>query len=112
MEIQPRATSDLRGLKLLVGVLGVLVILGTALVIGVVIHRIYAKPAAPAPGVVPGVPAMLPAASNVLGRGEHVSGIAGAGGAVAIWVSGPEGDRILLLDPSSGRISLGLSATP
>lgn len=94
------------------GVLGVLVILGTALVIGVVIHRIYAKPAAPAPGVVPGVPAMLPAASNVLGRGEHVSGIAGAGGAVAIWVSGPEGDRILLLDPSSGRISLGLSATP
>ena len=94
------------------GVLGVLIVLGTALVIGVVIHRIYAKPAAPAPGVVPGVPAMLPAASNVLGRGEHVSGIAGAGGAVAIWVSGPEGDRILLLDPSSGRISLGLSATP
>jgi hypothetical protein len=112
MEIQPRGTSDLRGLKLLVGGLGVLVILGTALVIGVVIHRIYAKPDVPAPGVVPGVPAVLPAASNVLGRGEHVSGIAGAGGAVAIWVSGPEGDRVLLLDPGTGKISVGLSGAP
>jgi Family of unknown function (DUF6476) len=112
MEIQPRGTSDLRGLKLLVGGLGVLVILGTALVIGVVIHRIYAKPAAPAPEVVPGVPAVLPPASNVLGRGEHVSGIAGAGGVVAVWVSGPEGDRVLLLDPVSGKISVVLSGGP
>ena len=41
MQDQPR--QDLRGLKALVGIMGVLIVLGTALVIGVVIHRLYAR---------------------------------------------------------------------
>ena len=41
MQDQPR--QDLRALKALVGVMGVLIVLGTALVIGVVIHRLYAR---------------------------------------------------------------------
>ena len=71
MVTQARETGDLRGLKLLVGGLGVLVILGTALVIGVVIHRLYAKPAALAPGIIPGVvpgavPSVIPGAPAAL----------------------------------------------
>jgi hypothetical protein len=113
METQPRRTADLRGLKALVGILGVLVVLGTALVIGIVIHRIYGKPAAlaPASGSVPGMLPGLPA-SNVLAHGERIEGIAGAGGEVALWVSGPGGDRVLLLDPGTGRVAVGIASAP
>jgi hypothetical protein len=101
---QPR-TENLRGLKVLVGILGVLIVLGTALVIGVVIQRIYAKPEAasmstPVPG---GGPLVL------AGR-AHVSGIAAVGDEVAVWVSGPEGDQIWLLDPRTGRHFVAMTA--
>jgi hypothetical protein len=90
--------------------MGVLIVLGTALVIGVVIKRIYAKPAAPsmsamAPGVLPGAVA----ASAVLPAEAHIAGIAGAGGAIAVWVSGPGGDEVLLIDPASGAVRRALS---
>jgi len=93
----------LRALKALVAGLGVLILLGTALVAGVIIHRIYARvsppasmpagPAVPGPGVAP----------VKLAPGEHVAGIAAAGGALGVWVSGPQGDRVLLIDPASGQ---------
>jgi hypothetical protein len=88
-------------LKALVGVMGVLIILGTALVIGVIIQRIYAKPAAPSMPIA-GAPVKL-------APGEHVAGIAGAGGAIAVWVTGPAGDRILLIDPATGGLSVVLA---
>jgi hypothetical protein len=112
MAIQPRSGNDLRGLKALVGVLGVLVILGTALVIGIVIHRLYDKPAAAAPAAIPGLSLALPAAPSLLGHGEHISGIAGAGEELAIWVSGPAGDRVLLLDPATGKVAVAVSSGP
>ena len=112
MRDQPQA--DLRGLKVLVGGMGVLIVLGTAVVIGTVIHRIYArKPAASmvvAPLTVPGAPAGAMAV-GALAPGEHIAGIAGAGGDVAVWVNGPDGDRLLLVDPASGQVSVALSAT-
>jgi hypothetical protein len=111
MAIQPRSENDLRGLKALVGILGVLIILGTALVIGVVIHRIYGKPAAATPGTIQGASVAL-APSSLLARGEHISGIAGAGGELAIWVTGPAGDKVLLLDPATGKIGLAISTPP
>lgn len=117
--------TDLRGLKLLVGFLGVLIVLGTAVVVGVVIKRIYAKPEAASisnamiPGVaatptpVAGLPAAsLPAASQPaasLAPGEHIAGIAGAGAEFAVWVSGPGGDRLLLLNPQTGALSTVLA---
>ncbi len=91
-------------------ILGVLVILGTALVIGVVIHRIYGKRGGLAPAIVPGVSVALPAAPVALVRGERIAGIAGAGGDFAVWVTGPAGDRILLLDPATGRLATALTA--
>ncbi len=65
--------------------------LGTALVIGVVIQRIYAKPAAASMSAAPA-------------DGERVAGIAGAGGYVAVWESGPDGDRIVTIDPATGAM--------
>jgi hypothetical protein len=111
MAVQPRSANDLRGLKALVGILGALVVLGTALVIGIVIQRLYAKPAASAPAAVAGGSIALPGA-NLLGRGERIGGIAAAGGELAIWVSGPAGDRVLLLDPGTGKLTVAVSAPP
>jgi len=85
-------------LKAVVGILGVLIILGTAAVIGTVIHRLYARnPVASMP-----VAAQTEAAAG-LAPGERVAGIASAGGDLAVWVTGPKGDRVVLFDPASGR---------
>ncbi len=91
----------MRGLKALVGILGVLVVLGTALVIGVVIQRIYAKPAAPSMSAIAAPPA-----------GEHVAAIAAAGNYVAVWETGPQGDKILTINLATGAVQPVLSLPP
>ncbi len=83
--------------------MGVLIILGTALVIGVVINRLYARQ--DAPSIFTPAPVVATAA---LAPGEHIAGIAAAGADVAIWVTGPGGDRLLLLDPASGTLRTAL----
>jgi hypothetical protein len=98
----------LRGLKALVAGLGVLVVLGTATVIGVVIKRIYADPApastgsaaAPVPG---GGVVQLPA-------GAKITGLAAAGGDFAVAVSGPAGDQVWIVNPATGVRYVALSA--
>jgi hypothetical protein len=107
--MRDQSQGDLRGLKALVGIMGVLIILGTALVIGVVIHRIYARNGAPSmPAAVLAVPGAGGSAAT-LAPGERIAGIAAAGGDVAVWVSSPVGDRVLLIDPASGRVNVALS---
>ncbi|MGP8025555.1 MAG: hypothetical protein ACLPJJ_02390 [Acidocella sp.] len=114
MQGQPQ---NLRGLKALVGIMGVLIVIGTTVVIGTVIHRLYARFTAPPMPVAPLAAPMAPVAGNVpvaaaLAPGEHIAGIAGAGPDVAVWVSGPKGDRVLLLDPASGMVRVGLQSAP
>lgn len=93
--------------------MGVLIIIGTTVVVGTIIHRLYARfatpstaPAmaasAPAPGGV--AAAAPPAVVGQLAPGEHISGIAPAGTELAVWVSGPKGDRLLLLNPGTGQV--------
>jgi hypothetical protein len=101
-------------LKAVVGIMGVLIVLGTAVVVGTIVHRLYANAQRPsmAAGVVPppegsvppagasvgtpaGAPALLPA-------GAHIAGIAAAGDGVAVWISGPGGDQLWLVDPRTG----------
>jgi hypothetical protein len=114
MQDQPQ--TDLRGLKALVAILGALIVLGTAVVVGTVIHRLYARVSAPPSMVVAVAPPPVGVAPLAVGaalaKGERIEGIAGAGGDVAVWVNGPAGDRVLLLDPATGRVSVGLSAAP
>jgi hypothetical protein len=110
--------QNLRGLKALVGIMGVLIIIGTAVVIGTIIHRLYDRNSAPspmaaAPLAAPMAPATLftpPAGGPAvrLQQGEHISGIAAAGADVAVWVNGPAGDRLLLLNPATGQVSVAL----
>ena len=112
MQDQPQA--DLRGLKALVGGMGVLIVLGTAVVIGTVIHRLYARKPEASMVVAPMVPvgSVPPGTAGAgLAPGEHIAGIAAAGGDVAVWVNGPGGDRLLLVDPASGQVSVALGAT-
>ena len=97
--------------------MGVLIVIGTTVVIGTVIHRLYARFAAPPMPVAPLAAPMAPVAGGVpvaaaLAPGEHIAGIAGAGPDVAVWVSGPKGDRVLLLDPASGAVRVGLQSAP
>ncbi|MBU6418234.1 MAG: hypothetical protein KGQ79_00720 [Proteobacteria bacterium] len=105
MQDQPQ---NLRGLKAAVGIMGVLIIIGTTVVVGTIIHRLYASFAAPStPQAAVGgsaVPGEIPAgAAAQLAPGERISGIASAGADVAVWVSGPKGDRLLLLNPVTGQ---------
>ena len=111
MESQPR--GDLRGLKALVGILGVLIVLGTALVIGVIIHRIYAKQPAPsmAAATAPGTAPAKVAAAVALPAGDYIKSIAAAGADLAIWVGGTDGDKVLLVNPATGSITVAISAS-
>ena len=109
--VQGSGTQDLRGLKALVIGLGVLIVLGTALVIGVVVKRVVestTKPAEvpsvlPAPGPTHGIvpfATTLPAA-----QGASIGGIAASGGRVAIWIKTGHGGRIVFVDPRSGKVA-------
>ena len=99
--------------------MGVLIIVGTTVVFGTIIHRLYVKFAAPStplplasvPPPIGAVPATLPASALAqLAPGEHISGIAAAGSDLAVWVSGPNGDRLLLLNPVTGQVRAVLAS--
>jgi hypothetical protein len=80
-------------LKALVIGMGVLIVAGTVTLVVLIVQR--------AGG---GAPAGR-AASASLGEpeGSRIGGIAATAGAVAIWVVRPDGDRVVLVDPASGR---------
>ena len=108
--------GSLRGLKALVAFLGVLVVLGTAVVVGVVIKRLYA-PATPASNFYP--PASLappgamapPAVTATLPPGSRIQGVSAAGGVFAVWVTNPAGgEDIYLMDPATGALRLSVQA--
>jgi hypothetical protein len=94
-----------RNMRLLMAVtigMGVLILLGTTVVIVTVAHRI-AAPRARTGGMI-SLHLDEPA-------GAHIAGIAGAGDRLAVALQGGGTDRIVLIDPDSGtvtgRITLG-----
>lgn len=108
-------SGDLRALKALVIGLGVLVVLGTSVVIGVIIYRIYAqvaaRPAHPRPAQ---TPAAAPGVGKTAavgqfhrtiagGHGGTIAGVAAAGGRIAIWVRNDAGGKVEVIDPATGR---------
>lgn len=103
--------GDLRALKALVVGLGVLVVLGTAVVIGVIIYRIYAhvagKPAqagSAAHGQVARAVSAAPFERTIAGgKGGSIAGLAAAGGGIAIWVRNDAGGKVVVIDPTTGR---------
>jgi hypothetical protein len=109
-----KSAPDVRGLKALVIGMGVLIVLGTALVIGVVVKRMVESTASPGtaatqPAAVPGAApfrTVLPAAA-----GASITGLAASGGVIAIWVHDDKGGRVDFIDPHTGTV-LGSAAAP
>lgn len=108
MQDQPQ---NLRGLKALVGIMAVLIIIGTTVVVGTLIRRFYAK-TTPAPTTTAlinasntaDIESSLPTASTLtLPQGLQIEGITAIDHQLAIWVRGPVGDKIIILNPQTGQ---------
>lgn len=73
--------------------MGVLIVGGTVALAVLLVQRLGGPPAGGA------------AMSVSLGEAEgaRIAGIAGMDRALAIWVARPDGERVILVDPASGR---------
>ncbi|MCS6891010.1 MAG: DUF6476 family protein [Rhodovarius sp.] len=89
----------MQALKALVVGMGVLILAGTVALVVLIVQR--AGGARPGPHVTWELPA-----------GNRIQGIAATESRLAIWVEGPEGERILLFDPASGRAAGEIRARP
>jgi hypothetical protein len=88
--IRSDGDGSVRALKVLVVGMGVLIVVGTVTLVVLVVQRAGAGAAAP----------------NLALRqpeGTRIAGIAAAEGRIALWVQRPDGERVLLVDPRSGR---------
>jgi hypothetical protein len=81
-------------LKWLVVVMGVLIVAGTVGLVAVIVQRLNAGQDTATLGV------------RHLGQpaGTRILSVTGTDGRIAVLVSRPDGERILLLDPHQGRI--------
>ena len=79
-------------LKALVIGMGVLIVAGTVTLVALLVHRAGGGTTNSLD-----VAAMLPAGNRILG-------IAGVEGRLAVWVDGPEGARVLLLDGQGRQV--------
>ena len=84
----------MQALKFLVVAMGVLIVAGTVTLVVLLVQR--------AGGARGG--ASLPPLSLNLPAGSRILGLAGAGDHFAVHVQRPDGERILLLEPRSGRV--------
>ncbi len=83
----------MRALKVLVAVMGVLIVAGTVTLVALLVQR-AGRVGDTASG---DVALRLP-------PGSRIAGVASAEGRVAIWVDRPDGGRVLLVDPTRGRV--------
>jgi hypothetical protein len=79
-------------LKWLVGIMGVLIVAGTVTLVVLIVQRAGVAPAGRTASIALGEP-----------EGSRIGGIAASERAIAIWVVRPDGDRVVLMDPASGR---------
>ncbi|MGH7084247.1 MAG: DUF6476 family protein [Acetobacteraceae bacterium] len=102
----PEIGPGMRLLKIAVIVMGALIIGGTAALVVVIGHRLSAArpraPAAAAPAVPGPVPSSLgePAGSRIVAISRVSTGFA------LVITGGGEPDRVVVIDPSSGRVLL------
>jgi len=97
-----------RGLKILVVVMGVLIVVGTVALVVALVQRMNGAASGITGGSLRGVSTELALQQP---PGTRIGGIAAAEGRLAIWVERPDGGRILLIDPRNnsmaGEIRLG-----
>lgn len=96
----------MRALKVLVVAMGVLIVLGTVGLVVAVVYKVQHRSAmgAPVPGGI--VPGGAPAVASVLDEpaGTRITAIASGGGRLAVQLQGGGPDRLVLLDPATGRV--------
>lgn len=95
----------MKALKFVTALMGVLIVLGTTVLIVTVVHRIGGQRASgPAAAPVAAGPAF--AATLPGGAGAHIAGIAAVDGRLAVWLAGGtgEGGRVVLVDPATGKV--------
>ncbi len=100
-----QAKDDLRGLKILVSVLGVAIVLGTTVIIGTIISRLYAKPAAPSIAAPAAHLTQAAQAAPPAGGMPRIAGMAAVGGRLAVWLADDQGGLIEIIDPATGQIT-------
>lgn len=107
------SAQDLRGLKALVIGLGVLIVLGTALVVGVIIKRIYDAGSAPAKVSEARSETTAPAMLRIPATaGAAIGGIATMDGRLAVWVKDGGGGKVVLIDPRTNRLTGTVALAP
>lgn len=79
-------------LKALVIAMGVLIVAGTVTLVVLLVQRL---------GGVPGDGQVLVTLGEP--EGSRIGGIAATDRAIAVWVVRPDGERVVLFDPASGR---------
>ncbi|WP_309139472.1 DUF6476 family protein [Siccirubricoccus sp. G192] len=84
----------MRGLKILVVVMGLLIVGGTLTLVLLIVQRV---------GGAAGSGRWEMALDQP--EGTRIAGIAAAEGGLGIWVARPDGDRVLLVEPRSGRVT-------
>lgn len=98
----PNIGSGMRFLKVAVVVMGVLIVLGTTTLVVVAIHRLSAVPAG-APAVAVGAAAGAAALDEP--GGTRITAMAPVANGLALGLSGGgQGDRVVVIDPASGRV--------
>ena len=86
--------GSVRALKVLVVAMGVLIVAGTVTLVTLVVQRVGGRGAGEAPFQ----------AGLGLPEGSRITGIASTERGLALLVSRPDGDRVLLLDARNGKI--------
>ena len=97
--------GGMKAVKLAVLVMGVLILLGTAVIIGTVIRRATSGAPAAAIGGLPFV-ALLDEPA-----GTAIAGIVPAQDRLAVHLRGGGPDRVLMVDPATGAVTGRLSLT-
>lgn len=97
----------MRALKALVVIMGILLVAGSAVVAGTILSRLSGQPHR-APAI-----AALPARVGVtLPPGGRLDSVSALGERLALHVTGPAGDAILIVDPATGATLETLDLQP
>lgn len=88
----------MRGLKILVVVMGVMIIVATVALVVALVQRMNSAASGMASGVSTDLALRQP-------PGTRIGQIAALDGQLAVWVERPDGGRILLFDPRGGRVT-------
>ncbi|WP_367615851.1 DUF6476 family protein [Plastoroseomonas hellenica] len=84
----------MRGLKILVAVMGVLIVAGTVGLAVALVQKLGGGNAAPGGALALRQP-----------EGTAIQGVSAGDGVVAVWVRRPDGERVLLVDPRRGTVT-------